>query len=78
MNVSRFWLTNRDLAGRLTGVVILDSPNLPLARLPPLNAWTRARTFCQGHELNNDRAASTQAQTMSGEPSYELGSCIDL
>ena len=55
--VSRFWLTYRDLAGRPLGVVILDSPSLPLARLQvAAEGLDHGATFCDGHELEGDSA----------------------
>ena len=56
-DVSRFWLTYRDLAGRLTGVVILDSPSLLVAGLQVMSeGLDRGMTFREGHELDGDAA----------------------
>jgi hypothetical protein len=55
--VSRFWLTYCDFAGRPLGVVILDSPSLPLARLQvTAERLDRGATFSDGHELEGDSA----------------------
>ncbi len=55
--MSRFWLTYSDLAGRPVGVVILDSPSLPLARLQvTVESLDRGATFSDGHELEGDSA----------------------
>jgi hypothetical protein len=65
-DVSRFWLTYRDLAGRLTGVVILDSPRLLLAGLQVMSeGLDRGMTFREGHELDGD-AASLIAPDLMG------------
>jgi len=55
--VSRFWLSYCDLAGRPLGVVILDSPSLPLARLQATaENLAQDAIFCGGHELEGDSA----------------------
>ena len=57
-DVSRFWLTYRDLAGRLTGVIILDSPSLLLAGLQVMSeGLDQGEIFREGHELDGDAAA---------------------
>jgi hypothetical protein len=56
--VSRFWLTYRDLAGRLTGVVIFDAPSLLLAGLQVgADGLDEGMRFSEGHELDGDSSA---------------------
>ena len=65
-SVSRFWLTYRDLAGRLTGVVILESPSLLLAGLQVMSeGLDQGMSFREGHELDGD-AASLIAPDLMG------------
>ena len=69
--MSRFWLAYSDLAGRPLGVVILDSPSLPPARLQvTAERLDQDATFSDGHELEGDSATLVPLSAIGRDTVY--------